>query len=113
VIDKSLPLDFSECVVDTSIDTASDFGGNRLDAPSDISNQSSIVSDSSSDDHSSSESSEYYENEIEQPHRTMGLIFFDFIRFVAIFANVRHVNTQIVPVFLASSQMEVLHVALR
>jgi len=38
---------------------------------------------------------------IEQPHRTMGLIFFDFIRCIAMSANVRCLNTQLMPIFMS------------
>lgn len=116
VIDKNLPLKFPECVVDTSLTSHhdySEFGDHQLDVPSDISNQSSSNIASSSDDDCSYESSEYDEDEIEKPHQTLGLILFDFVRFVAIGANVRCINTQMVPIFLTWGHMEVLHVALR
>lgn len=122
-----VPSDFpGECIVDINNhannikgggsggDGNECIGNHQVDVASDISNHSS--SDDGDDDDSSCDgsSSEYYdEDEIEQPHRTLGLIFFDFIRFVAISANVRCVNTQMVPVFLAWGKMEILHVALR
>ena len=90
--------------------------------PSDISNHS-FSSSNNSDNNSNNDdsyydsdddsSSEYEEDEIEQPHRTLGLIFFDFIRFVAISANVRCINTQMMPVFLSWGKMDVLNVVLR
>ena len=107
--------------------------------PSDISNHSfSSVDDngnnSDEDDSSNSEdddddedeydSDDEYYDEIEQPHRTLGLILFDFIKFIAISANVRCINTQLVPIFLScwgdggakckhKSQMDLLDVVLR
>ena len=61
------------------------------------------------DDNGSSGSDE----ELEPPHKTCGLIFFDFVRFIAIMANFRNIGTQMVPVFLAVKTMKILHVALR
>ena len=88
------------------------------DDTSDISNQSSNSNNSGSDDDNScdsDDSSQYYD-EIEQPHRTLGLIFFDFIRFVAISANLRCVNTQLMPVFMCygkKCEIDLLSVVLR
>ena len=86
------------------------------DDTSDISNQSSSSHNNSDDDSScdSDNSSQYYD-EIEQPHRTIGLLFFDFIRFVAISANLRCVNTQLMPIFMCygKCEMDLLSVVLR
>ncbi len=60
-------------------------------------NDDIVRSDISSDDDDDEESIEI----IEQPHRTMGLVFFDFIRCIAISANVRCINTQLMPVFMS------------
>ena len=105
--------------------------------PSDISNHSfSSVDDNNSnysdedgssnseedeDDEDEYDSDDDYYDEIEQPHRTLGLILFDFIKFIAISANVRCINTQLVPIFLScwgakckhKSQMDLLDVVLR
>ena len=88
------------------------------DDTSDISNQSSRSNDNSDDDDSScddSDNSSQYYDEIEQPHRTLGLLFFDFIRFVAISANLRCVNTQLMPIFMCygKCEMDLLSVVLR
>ena len=112
-----IPSDFPQCVVDDN--GAREpvlFGNNPVDVQSDISNRSS--SSSSNDDESGCDRDSDYDSsdeeiELEQPHRTLGLIFFDFLRFVAISANLRMINTQMVPVFLAWGKMEILHVALR
>ncbi len=71
-----------------------------------------VHDDSSSCD--SDDSSQYYD-EIEQPHRTLGLLFFDFIRFIAISANLRCVNTQLMPIFMCygKCEMDLLSVVLR
>ena len=57
------------------------------------------------------------EREIEQPHRTLGLIFFDFVRCVAVSANMRCVSTQLMPLFLAwgmgQGKVDALSAALR
>lgn len=82
----------------------------ELNVPSDVSDQTSSSSGSGSG--SGSYDSEYDE-EIEPPHRTLGLICFDVLRFVSIGANFRSISTQIFPVFLAWGQMELLQVALR
>lgn len=123
LIDKVIPVDFTD---NNAIQHYDEFG--QLDVQSDISNSnrdsnansSSVInssSNSSDDDDGSSDddnsSSSEYEDEIEQPHRTLGLIFFDFLRFVALSADVRCVNTQMVPVFLAWGKMDLLDVALR
>ncbi|KAL7469123.1 hypothetical protein ACHAXS_009379 [Conticribra weissflogii] len=71
--------------------------------------------DESDDESASSDSSGDYDDdddEIEPPHKTLGLIFFDFLRFIAVMANFRLIGTQIVPVFLVR-KMGILHVALR
>ena len=87
------------------------------DDTSDISNQSSTSHNNSDDDDSScgSDNSSQYYDEIEQPHRTLGLLFFDFIRFVAISANLRCVNTQLMPIFMCygKCEMDLLSVVLR
>ena len=130
LIDKVIPIDvpFPEDLTSTKAQSQSDeltlFG--QLDVQSDISNShnsnthhdssgsSSNVSDSGSSYTSTSSNYDDYDYDIEQPHRTLGLICFDFLRFVAISANVRMINTQMVPVFLAWGRgMELLHVALR
>ena len=114
----------------SSLNSKDDYYGS---VPSDISNHSfSSVDDNSNSDGRSSEedddedeydSDDEYYDEIEQPHRTLGLILFDFIRFIAISANVRCINTQLVPIFLScwgdgakckhKSQMDLLDVVLR
>ena len=134
LIDKIVPSDLLEYVVGISCNNTNANNNNKkqhhddceedeFGVPSDISNHSFSSSNNSgnnsndddsyydSDDDDSS--SEYEEDEIEQPHRTLGLIFFDFIRFVAISANVRCINTQMMPVFLSWGKMDVLNVVLR
>ena len=118
-----IPSDFPACVVNGGANNKE--GGNQSNRHrrlySDISNISSgndnSISDENDDDSSSAESgsgSEYYdEDEIEQPHRTLGLIFFDFLRLMALSASGRCVNTQIVPVFLAWGKMDLLDMSLR
>ena len=117
-----IPSDFPACVVNGGANNKE--GGNQSNQHrrlySDISNISSGNDNSISDgndDSSSAESgsgSEYYdEDEIEQPHRTLGLIFFDFLRLMALSASGRCVNTQIVPVFLAWGKMDLLDMSLR
>ena len=73
-------------------------------------------SDSGSGD-SSGSGSDDDEREIEQPHRTLGLIFFDFVRCVAVSANMRCVSTQLMPLFLAwgmgQGKVDALSAALR
>mmetsp|Transcript_4361 Transcript_4361/g.8852 ORF Transcript_4361/g.8852 Transcript_4361/m.8852 type:complete len:408 (-) Transcript_4361:85-1308(-) len=68
--------------------------------------------DESVDSNSNEEFDDDPDEEIEPPHKTLGLIFFDFLRFIAVMANFRLIGTQIVPVFLVR-KMGVLHVALR
>ena len=133
LIDKIVPSDLLEYVVGISCNNNENANNNKkqqqndcceedeFGVPSDISNHSfssSNNSDNSNNDDSyydsdDDDSSEYEEDEIEQPHRTLGLIFFDFIRFVAISANVRCINTQMMPVFLSWGKMDVLNVVLR
>ena len=85
------------------------------DDTSDISNQSSRSNDNSDCSSCDSDDSSQYYDEIEQPHRTLGLLFFDFIRFVAISANLRCVNTQLMPIFMCygKCEMDLLSVVLR
>ena len=136
LIDKIVPSDLLEYVVGISCNNNNTNANNNkkqqhdcceedeFGVPSDISNHSYSSSNNSdnsnnddsyydSDDDDDDGSSEYEEDEIEQPHRTLGLIFFDFIRFVAISANVRCINTQMMPVFLSWGKMDVLNVVLR
>jgi len=77
---------------------------------SDISNDSS---DSESDDDYSSYASDDSDHSLERPHRTVGLIFFDTLRLVAISANVRFFNTEMVPVLMAWKTMDILNKCLR
>lgn len=77
---------------------------------SDISNDSS---DSESDDDYSSYASDESDHSLERPHRTVGLIFFDTLRLVAISANVRFFNTEMVPVLMAWKTMDILNKCLR
>jgi len=76
------------------------------DVPSDISNNSSSDEEDGSSGYSD-------EDDLEPPHRTCGLIFFDFLRFVAVSADMRLINTQIFPVFLDWKKMDILHISLR
>ena len=85
-----------------------EFGGVK-DVPSDISNNS-ITSD---EEDGSSVYSDEDDDDIEPPHRTCGLIFFDFLRFVAVSADMRLINTEIFPVFLDWKKMDILHISLR
>jgi len=124
LIDKMVP-DFPECLIDSNKQHLHNNNNrdeligssHQLDVPSDISNQSSVSgsNDSSHDGSSYDSDGSEYEDDIEQPHRTLGLLFFDFLRFVTIGVNVRCVNTQMVPLFLAwgRMEMELLHIALR
>lgn len=50
-------------------------------------------------------------DEIAQPPRTLGLIFFDFVRCVAVSANIRCINTELFPLFLV--KLDPLSVAVR
>lgn len=126
LLDTIVPVNFPDCIIaannggnnKTQHQQQQSFGSIHVsEVPSDISNRSdSSVNDNSGEGSSScydSSSDDEYEDEIEQPHRTLGLIFFDFIRFIAISANVRCVNTQMMPVFLAWGKMDMLSVALR
>lgn len=124
LIDTIVPVNFADrvlgaCGGDDPPGGCSEFGPNQLldDEPSDISNRtSSSGGDGDGDEDGSScsgSSASEYEDEIEQPHRTLGLIFFDFIRFVAISADLRCINTQLMPVFMAWGKMDLLSVALR
>ncbi|KAL3810335.1 hypothetical protein ACHAXA_002529 [Cyclostephanos tholiformis] len=75
---------------------------------SDISGPTSSDSDDDDDDDEDDD-----DCEIEQPHRTLGIIFFDFVRCVAVSANCRCVSTQLMPLFLAWNKQDALSVALR
>jgi hypothetical protein len=103
-------FDEQDDIVGSADETLQSHGG----ALSDISNDSS---DSESDDNYSSYESESSDDmddhDLEQPHRTLGLIFFDFVRFVAFSANVRFFNTQMMPVLLAWKSMDILNKCLR
>ena len=77
---------------------------------SDISNDSSA---SESDDDFSSYASDDSVHSLERPHRTVGLIFFDTLRLIAITADVRYVNTEMVPVLLAWKTMDSMNKLLR
>jgi hypothetical protein len=83
-----LPIVYSPSLVDNT---------NNDNVQSDISSASCINGNEHDDDDDDDDSIEI----IEQPHRTMGLIFFDFIRCIAISANVRCLNTQLMPIFMA------------
>lgn len=78
---------------------------------SDISNDSS--DSESDDDYSSCASDDESEHSLERPHRTVGLIFFDTLRLVALSANVRFFNTEMVPVLMAWKTMDILNKCLR
>lgn len=80
-------------------------------ALSDISNDSS--SSESDNDYSSYDSDDDDDHSLEQPHRTLGLIFFDFIRFIALSANIRFFNTELMPVLLNWKNMDILNKCLR
>jgi hypothetical protein len=79
-------------------------------ALSDISNDSSS---SESDNDYSSYDSDDDDHSLEQPHRTLGLIFFDFIRFIALSANIRFFNTELMPVLMNWKNMDILNKCLR
>ena len=101
----------------------SDISNHSFSSVDDNSNSDGRSSDEEDDDEDEYDSDDEYYDEIEQPHRTLGLILFDFIRFIAISANVRCINTQLVPIFLScwgdgakckhKSQMDLLDVVLR
>ena len=81
-------------------------------ALSDISNDSS--SSESDNDYSSYDSDDDDDDHsLEQPHRTLGLIFFDFIRFIALSANIRFFNTELMPVLMSWKSMDILNKCLR
>ena len=79
-------------------------------ALSDISNDSS---DSESDDDYSSYASDESDHSLERPHRTIGLIFFDTVRLIALSANVRFFNTEMMPILMAWKTMDILNKCLR
>ena len=81
------------------------------DKLSDISSTSSCEDDDrdDGDEHGSSYSESNNDNDdddddiIAQPPRTLGLIFFDFIRCLAVSANIRCINTQLMPLFIMTA----------
>jgi hypothetical protein len=62
----------------------------------------SAYSESTNDDNDNDNNEENDNNDdiIAQPPRTLGLIFFDFIRCIAVSANIRCINTQLMPLFV-------------
>ena len=75
--------------------------GNNDNVQSDISSSSTINDDDDDDDDDENNDDDDSIEIIEQPHRTLGLIFFDFIRCIAMSANVRCLNTQLMPIFMS------------
>jgi hypothetical protein len=81
------------------------------DKLSDISSTSSCEDDDhdDGDEHGSLYSESNNDNDdddddiIAQPPRTLGLIFFDFIRCLAVSANIRCINTQLMPLFIMTT----------
>lgn len=78
------------------------------------SDSSSVNNEGDDDSDDSSYSGEHDwkdDEELEAPHKTLGLLFFDTFRFIATMANFRLIMTEMVPLFL--TRMPLLHVTLR
>ena len=88
-----LPVVYSPTLVDND-----NSNNNNDNVQSDISSEDSCYN--GVDDHDHDDDDDSIEI-IEQPHRSMGLIFFDFIRCIAVSANVRCLNTQLMPIIMS------------
>ena len=81
--------DDSDKLSDISSTSSCDDGDDEDD------DRGSAYSESTNDDNDNND-----DDIIAQPPRTLGLIFFDFIRCIAVSANIRCINTQLMPLFV-------------